>query len=148
MLFTTDKVGADFKLTKDYDLLVSPSGAIEYTTGAQTIANALVRRVSTALGQYSKYVRLGRQIYLLNSTYGSQLSFYLSSPNSNDIRIKETIDQAARMDNRVSIENVRLVSSQTPGNTVNVEVIYRILPQYLNIPSGANATQQLLIPMT
>jgi phage baseplate assembly protein W len=147
MIFTTDKVGVDFKLDERYDLAITEDGDIDYTQGIETISSAIIRRVSTDLNLYQKYARVGSRIYSMNPDYGSRLSYYLSSPSTYNDRIKETIESAAKLDNRVNVQNVRLRSSRTStvqDNKVDIELTYNIEPQYLNVRS--ESYQQLTIP--
>jgi hypothetical protein len=136
VLYTQDKVGADFKLDKNYDLAVSSYGDILYTQGSETIVSALIRRISTDLNSYVKYVRVGSTVYRLNNQYGSSLMLLLSAPINTTSRIKETIERAARLDGRVEIHDVRLQTSvqgrSVEQGRVNVDLSFTIKPEYLD----------------
>jgi hypothetical protein len=142
-----DKIGTDFILTEDGDLSLDVEGQIVLTHGTETISNALVRRLATDYSGYARYLWLGGEFLELNLTYGSDLNVLLSSPASDVMQqdVQNTIDRAAKLENRVLIDRVELES--TPySNQVAARLVYRVRPEFLGVSS--DGFQEVLLPLT
>lgn len=138
MLYTVDKIGADFELSMEGDLKIDNLGRLIYSQSEDTLRSSLIRRISTTPLGYARYVHTSTESKVLNEDYGSTANLRIgdSYPNMEELE-SIAIDTAAK-DTR--IENVSAFfdqnNSRYSNGAVALELVYSIKPEYSSIYSA------------
>lgn len=144
MLYTTDKIGADFELTVEGDLKIDSLGRLMYTQSEETLRASLIRRISTTPLGYARYVHNSTESRVLNGEYGSVANYRIgdSFPNMEDL--ESIAVEAASKDSR--IENVYAVFEENgtsySNGSVALELVYNVIPEYSSIYSSSSTTNE------
>jgi hypothetical protein len=117
--------GYDIAFEPEGDLLTN-RGDLVLSSGVELITTALIRRMSTPPGGYSRYLLTLPGVVYLNEGYDNQLYLRLSSPITQELidGLVLDIQQAANAEPR--IENLSITAS-FQYNTVTLDFTYRIL---------------------
>lgn len=125
--------GYDIAFQADGDLLYS-RGDLALSSGVALITEALVRRLSTPPGGYSRYALTSEGVAFLDGTYDSQVYLRLSAPLTRGLveQITTDVQAAAQQESRIqglTVETEFLV------NSVFLDFKYRILsdPELLQL---------------
>ncbi len=99
----------DFYFQVQDDIQTSSRGDLKTITNAALIKSALLRRVSTPVAGYRRWVRSVDGLVEIDSDYGDELFFYLSAPitSINIQKIQQAVKRSAAADKRIEIIDVK-----------------------------------------
>ena len=126
--------GTDLVIEPGQDFVVTTEGDLLVIEGVDLIRFAFLRRVTTSLTAYGRWVPEGKSGYkLLDETYGSKVYQHLSAPLTPSLfhEIRRSIFESAEADSRIIVESVEIgrdskTNTQAGLNGVTVNLTYRI----------------------
>lgn len=126
----SDVTGRDLTLESQGDLIVRSADGL-LVDGEQLIVEALLRRLSTPYGGYTRLVREASGLIEVNAEYGNKAYDYLSAPvtPANIASIEQYTLEAAQQETRIQVLAIKAQISSDYLNIVDVVLQYRILSQ-------------------
>jgi hypothetical protein len=116
-------------MTEDIYLGVQSKESLDFSTIADDamIQEALLRRLSTPVNGYARWVRGPAGLELTGGSYGDKVYDYLSAPlvPVNIEGVRQAIADCAAGESRVTVSSVQ-ASSDLSSQQVGVSVAYRI----------------------
>lgn len=109
-------IGSDIAIREE-DLSVSSNGDIETITGVESIIENLLRRMTTPINGYARWIRTANGLEIIDEDFGNGAYSFLSTPitKSDPSAIKLAVLTAASQETRIVVNKVEVVTNYKKG---------------------------------
>lgn len=120
-------IGNDIFIEPLGDITTNSTGDLETITGVESIVHSLLRRVTTPIDGFSRWIRTANGLTAIDDDYGNGAYSFLSTPliSSSPDAIEQAIYVAAEAEQRIRI--VKVVTESNYRDSVRVQLDYRII---------------------